>query len=127
MFNNKKNQVLLTAFSASVFYGIWALIANASADNVIISASVQFITSFIFGSIMAIIIEWVFEHTKPPLRFVISAFAPYSLVLCLFVIIHNLIHTENIIATLLPNAIIGTLYFVMYCLKLEKQATKTII
>lgn len=124
MLNTKKSRVLITAFSASIFYGIWAFFANYSAQNAITSALVQFVASFVFGTIMAMIVEWVFEHTKPPLRFVVSAFAPYSLVLVLFFIIHYLINTENIIQTLLPNAIIGTLYFVIYCIKLEKQAAK---
>lgn len=116
---SKTKRVAITAVSAATFYGGWAFFANKGTSNVWTSTLVQFVLSLFFGMTLALLVEFVFERLKKPLRFFVAAFVPYWSALVLFYIAHYLAGTQHILLTLAPNAIVGTLYFVVYVKKLE--------
>lgn len=116
--SEKQKRVLFTAFSASAFYGAWAYFSNAGADNVWSSTLLQLAASFMVGLFMSLVIEAVYVRTSPPFQFVAAAIAPFWLALCAMYGLHWLLGTYKIIQTLLPNAVVGTLYFMLYVHKL---------
>jgi|GEM_PF-814640 len=117
--NNKKTRLILTALLSASIYGGWAYYVNYGSELLFLTVIIQVTCSFIAGYFVATIVEKVFSLTAPPWRYPIASLAPYSITLLLFACIHHFVGTEHILKTLLPNIIIGTGYFLIYCNTLE--------
>lgn len=118
---NKKKRMLITGILSAILYGLWAYYVNYGLPTVLASSIAQAVASFFGGYLVAGVIEFTFGITSKPWRFPISAFVPYGITLALYALIHFFVGTPDILSTIMPNIIIGTPYFVLYVMKLEKN------
>tara|TARA_R110002095_G_scaffold273_1_gene1689 strand:+ start:2105 stop:2494 length:390 start_codon:yes stop_codon:yes gene_type:complete len=125
-FEHKRTRLLVTAISSATFYGGWALFVNWNTESRVASTTAQALCSFIAGYYVASLVEFVFGLLERPWRVPIASTVPYFGVLGIFAGIHYWIGTPHILYTLLPNIIVGTAYFILYCVKLEKFAVDTV-
>lgn len=118
---NKKKRMLITGILSAILYGLWAYYVNYGLSTALASSIAQAISSFIGGYLVAGVIEFTFSITRKPWRFPISAFVPYGLTLATYALIHRFVGTPDILSTIMPNIIVGTPYFVLYVIKLERN------
>lgn len=123
----KKTRLLFTAIISAVAYGGWALYINLDTNVWLRATMVQAICSFLAGYFVSSIVERIFRSTAPPWRFPLSSLGPYSVTLVIFASLHGVAGTEEIFKTILPNLIIGTAYFQIYCIGLEKLAKQEVV
>ncbi len=124
---NKNKRMLITGVLSAIIYGLWAYYVNQGLPTALASSLAQAISSFIGGYLVAGIIEFTFSITPKPWRFPVSAFIPYGITLSIYALVHKFVGTPDILSTILPNIIIGTPYFVIYCIKLEKNDALSLI
>lgn len=113
----------LSAFIAFVGYGGWAYIANIShgADMATRSALVQGSYSFTITLILSLLIEYLFSFGAKKLSQVfLTCFLTCLMLYVSSWGINYIARTPNIIMTILPGAIIGTVYTIAYCLTLYR-------
>jgi len=115
----RQHRQLITAGLSAVCYGAWAYYANLGSDLRLLSTLIQFTGSFIAGYFVAAIVESVFARLSDPWRFPVAAVVPFWSTLAMFALIHIYVGTAEVVKTLLPNFIIGTAYFIVYCHKLK--------
>jgi len=118
---SKNKRMFITGMLSAIIYGLWAYYVNMGLPTAMASSLAQSISSFIGGYLVAGLIEFTFSVTPKPWRFPISAFVPYALTLSIYALVHKFVGTPDILATISPNIIIGTPYFILYCIKLEKN------
>ncbi|MBL4671351.1 MAG: hypothetical protein JKX81_03755 [Arenicella sp.] len=118
---SKNRRMFITGILSAIIYGLWAYYVNQGLPTALASSLAQAISSFIGGYLVAGIIEFTFSITPKPWRFPVSAFIPYAITLSIYALVHKLVGTPDILSTILPNIIIGTPYFILYCIKLEKN------
>ncbi len=118
----RQTRQLITAVLSAVCYGGWAFMANAGSELRLLSTLVQFVGSFAAGYVVSGFVESVHARLSAPWRYPVAALAPYWLTLLLFATVHAWVGTAEIALTLTPNFVIGTLYFLVYCRKLEENA-----
>jgi len=82
----------------------------------------QAVGSFFGGYLVAASVEYTFGVTRKPWRFPLAALGPYAITLMIYALIHAVIGTPDILKTIMPNIIIGTTYFLLYVVKLERDA-----
>ncbi len=123
--NNKNKRMLITGILSAILYGVWAYYVNYGLPTAIASSVAQAISSFIGGYLVAGVIEFTFSITPKPWRFPISAFVPYGMTLSIYALVHTFVGTPDILSTIMPNIIVGTPYFILYCVKLEKNEAQT--
>ncbi|MDQ3287570.1 MAG: hypothetical protein M3Q42_04790 [Pseudomonadota bacterium] len=117
----KKRRMLITGLLSAVLYGAWAYYVNRGLPTAPVSSAVQAVGSFIGGYFVAGLVELTFAHTRKPWRFPVSALVPYGLTLLAYALAHKLVGTPDILATIGLNIVVGTPYFVLYCIKLERN------
>lgn len=122
-FANKQRRMLVTGVLSAIIYGAWALYVNYGQPTALASSITQAICSFFGGYLVASIVELVFGMSKKPWRFPVSAFGPYAVTLSVYALVHSWVGTPEIFKTILPNVIIGTPYFFLYCIRLEREDT----
>lgn len=118
---SKKTRMLITGLLSAVLYGAWAYYVNRGLPTAAMSSAVQAVGSFIGGYFVAGLVELTFAHTPKPWRFPVAAFVPYGLTLLAYALAHRLVGTPDILATIGLNIVVGTPYFVLYCVKLERN------
>jgi hypothetical protein len=122
MGNPATRRTFFTAIISALFYGSWALYINYNSDRLWQSVITQAACSFIGGLLVAVLVEKTFKALEPPWRVPAAAFGPYSLALFLFLLAHLAVGSENPLLLLVPNALLGTVYFYVYSLRLSIQA-----
>lgn len=121
-FDEKRKRQLFTAAISAIGYGAWAFYINHGTESLYSATVVQTVSSFIAGYSVAAIVEKVFWKAQPPWRLPLASLLPFSCVLVIFALVHALVGTEQILLTILPNSVIGFVYFHLYCLGLERVA-----
>ena len=128
LLSSKKVRILLSAFVAFVGYGAWAFYANhAYIFSVSIKAA---LTQGSYSFVLTLSMTSVMEFLHQALGKVRSRLPLTILITCLFLYItswgiNKLLRTPEILMTILPGMIIGTIYTFSYGLALEKLLKKT--
>ena len=121
---------IMIALIAAVAYGSWAFYANwqhAYAAG-IKAACVQGLLSFSVTFVMTVAMEWVFRSCQQEqIRFLLTAFVPLSCILLLMASVHLAVGTPDIIKTITPSAIAGSIYCVVYTLRLNTESPAEIL
>lgn len=119
--------MIITGILSAIIYGLWAYYVNMGLPTVVASSLAQAGCSFIGGWLVAGMVEFTFRHVRKPFRFPVAAFVPYALTLLTYALVHKLVGTPEIFKTILLNIMIGTPYFVLYCVKLEKLDSQKLL
>jgi len=114
-------KILYNALISAIIYGVWTYLANEI--EAFFSALTQASISFLFTFFIAFYLEVLHQKVK---TFKVTVI--YSIGLILFLgtiqaIIHYFINTENILITVLPSYIIGSIYITIYLLHLKKGSS----
>lgn len=118
---NRKVRMLVTGLLSAVLYGAWAYYVNRGLPTAGVSSAVQAVGSFVGGYFVAGLVELTFARTSKPWRFPVSALVPYGLTLLAYALAHKLVGTPDILATIGLNIVVGTPYFILYCVRLERN------
>lgn len=124
---SKKTRMLITGLLSAVLYGAWAYYVNRGLPTAGVSSAVQAVGSFIGGYFVAGLVELTFAHTRKPWRFPVAALVPYGLTLLTYALAHKLVGTPDILATIGLNIVVGTPYFILYCVKLERNESSAVL
>lgn len=104
---------------AGVLYGSWAIHANRSHDvaDIARAASTQFVLSFCSTALLTLMIELVVARGRSLANLVFAAIGPHAGVMAVFVAMHWLSGTPNILRTIAPSASIGLVFCIVYVVK----------
>lgn len=111
------HRVFLISFLALLIYGSWAWAINRTSGSWvgIKSAIAQGGMSFLVTAFMTIGIEYIHQHLKScGLQFWFAALSPIILLLIMMIIIHWALGTPHIFMTIMPSAIVGLTYSLIY-------------
>lgn len=117
LFSNAFLRILVPPLSGLLFYGAWAYWVNMDYGQAVglKAAATQGGYSFIITLVLALFIEWLYRLLKavPRFQYWVAALA------CLLLYatswgLNFLMGTPNIFLTILPGAIISTIYTVFY-------------
>ena len=109
---------------AFCLYGGWAFYVNWSSGvlQASCSAVAQGLYSGINTYIYARIIEFAFHRIAHPLlKWLVPALLPNLLFLSILSVVHWSVGTEEISMTILPSAVIGTIYTALYTTQLHRR------
>lgn len=100
-------------------YGLWAVYANWNHDaaHVARAAATQFVLSFCSTSFLTLMIELVLARGRSAANRVLAAVGPHAGMVTLFITIHSLAGTPNVLRTIAPSACIGLLFSIAYVVK----------
>jgi hypothetical protein len=124
---SKKRRMFITGVLSAIIYGAWAYYVNFGLPTAVASALVQALGSFVGGCLVAGFVEFTFGITNKPWRFPIAAFGPYALTLLTYALAHKLVGTPDIFKTIILNIVVGTPYFALYCVKLERNEAQRLL
>ena len=112
-----KNYNYISAFLAFLLWSAWAFFINVESDNVIISALSQGVASFIITLIMIKLLVYFYKlFPKGGWYFILPSLATVGITSSFVVLIHFMVHTENIFYTVLPTVFVALL-FALYTTK----------
>jgi len=104
---------------AGTIYGLWAIYANRGHDlaHVARAASTQFVLSSCSTALLTLLIELVLARGRSAAHLVGAAIGPHACMVALFIALHGLAGTPNIVTTIAPSASIGLVFSIAYVLK----------
>ncbi len=118
---------LLAGAAGFVGYGGWAFFANLSHGSEIAARAgwVQGTYSLVLTFVMTFVTEWLFARTKE----LAHGMAVTVLIVCIILFssaygIHMVAGTPEILMTILPGFIIGTIYTAVYVWGLQKAQSR---
>jgi len=107
---------------AATIYGIWTYYANDI--GAVTSALTQASLSFTLTFFVAFSLELINKHTQSFGTVVMYILMLLCMLATVQIGIHYVMNTENIIKTVTPSLMIGTVYIVSYILHLNKDKVK---
>ncbi|WP_125170026.1 hypothetical protein [Leptospira perolatii] len=117
---------VLAGLGAGFLWGSWAYYVHAEYGIAVAgkAAATQFVGSSILGTIMTMIMDWVFvvEGASPILKKAGSIFLPVIFAFSVLFIVHLFNGTPNILKTILPSQPVGLAWTVAYTFKLYRGA-----
>ncbi|MEM8594426.1 MAG: hypothetical protein AAGF06_06385 [Pseudomonadota bacterium] len=119
-----KYLLLLPSVLSAILYGGIAYYVNSEHGRhaALIAGFTQAVASAVVTLSAAFLMTWMFAWpAQPRLKFLSSSLGSGVIVLSVFVVIHTIMVTPNVMATILPGLIIGTSYFLLFSLALYKQ------
>lgn len=126
---NTQRYNFLSAFFAFLLWGSWSFYINMSQSSLkagIISGLAQGICSFIITLFITHLIEKQFNFYKA--KFLKIFLPPICTILVtgsVLILVHNLIHTPNIVKTVAPALTVALIFAFVSNLKLYKQYQNT--
>ena len=120
-------RVIISGTIAFLAYGAWATYANDQYGIwiAIRSGFTQGLLSLFVTVTMTFTVEKTFMWTKnAKFQWLLTAFGPLSLLLGLMALVHWIIGTPEILKTIAPSAIVGTIYCTIYTTGLTKAAAR---
>ncbi|HEU4731482.1 MAG TPA: hypothetical protein VFT22_26490 [Kofleriaceae bacterium] len=104
---------------AGTTYGLWAVYANWNHDFVHVAraASVQFLLSFCATSFLTLMIELVLARGRSVANRVLAAMGPHAAMTVLFLAIHRISGTPDVVKTIAPSVSIGLVFAILYVLR----------
>ncbi len=115
-------KIFINGFLSGLLYGTWAYIANDI--GALQSALTQGSMSFTFTFFVAFYLEIANQKADSFKALVLYCVALITFLVVAQISIHYMINTENILATVTPSFVIGTVYIVLYLLHLNKGKNK---
>ena len=108
---------------AGVLYGSWAIYANRGHDvaHVARAAATQFVLSFCSTAFLTLLIELVVARGRSLANLVLAAVGPLAGMIALFIAVHWLSGTPNILRTIAPSASIGLVFCIVYVVKRSRS------
>ncbi|MGK3987104.1 hypothetical protein WME99_28955 [Sorangium sp. So ce136] len=115
----KNGRPFLIGVLAGAIYGLWAAYANWGHDlpHVARAVSAQFALSFCSTSFLTLVIELVLRRGRSLPHLIFAATGPHAAMVTLFMTVHWLSGTPNVLKTITPSAMIGLLFCIAYVLK----------
>lgn len=114
---------LVSALAAGVGYGGWAAYANYDHEAHIWMMAGAIQAVYAFGATLSIthMARWTYRKYDCSIRGTIAGFAAgFILMLLIPITIHSLSGTPNIIMTILPGLIWGSIYLLSFLLSLHR-------
>ena len=111
-------KIFLNACAAGLLYGTWAYVANDK--GALVSAVTQGSMSFSFTFFVAFYLELVHRKASGFTALVLYCVSLIVFLTLMQMSIHYIVDTQNIIATILPSVVIGSIYILFYVLHLKK-------
>ena len=121
--HSKKLRGLLAATAGLLVYGSWAFFINYEHGTLaaLKAGLTQGSYSFVLTLSMAFLMEWLFQLSEQPrVQFSLTFFVTCLLLYSTSWGINALAGTPEIFLTILPGAILGTIYTLSYTLTLYK-------
>ena len=115
---------LALAIGAGCMYGAWALWANSAHGAAAgwRAAGTQFVVSFVVTLAITTVMEQVHASLPSPLRRVAGAIAAsVGVTVILTLSLHYASGTPEILATVVPVLVLGSLYCIAYVANLERE------
>ena len=115
-------KIFYNGIFAATIYGIWTYYANniGAATSALTQASLSFTLTFF----VAFSLELINKHTQSFSKVIIYIVMLLCMLATVQISIHYIMNTQNIIKTVTPSLMIGTLYIVSYILHLNKDKIK---
>lgn len=116
-------RILIPPFTGFLFYGGWAFVVNIGYGQMLAlkAAITQGGYSFTITLVLALMIEWLFLRTKQwPFRLYFIGVIACSLLYVTSWSLNYLAGTPNILLTILPGAVVSTIYTIIYIIGLNK-------
>lgn len=122
-------RIIFIGLIAFFLYGSWAFYINSDFGHAVAlrSGIAQGMLSFSVTTMMSYAMEFFYNRIAWRwCRFVITAYFPLICVLYFMAFVHFLIGTPNIIETITPSMVIGTLYCTSYTIGLSRLSKRII-
>jgi hypothetical protein len=123
MLHNSRKRALLVGAGAFVLFGSWALFANRAhpAPAMARAALAQGSFSAVSSTCAVLLLEYLYGLGRTPARKVMLGAAGTPVIIFLAMAGgHLLARTPNVVATLLPSWISGTIFAVVYTVNLRR-------
>jgi len=111
-------KIFYNALTSAMIYGTWTYFANDT--GAFFSALIQASISFLFTFFIAFYLEVLHRKVK---TFRVTVICSVGLIIFLGgvqALIHYFINTENILSTVLPSYIVGSIYITLYLIHLKR-------
>jgi ABC-type antimicrobial peptide transport system permease subunit len=106
-----------SALLAFVLWSLWAYFINVKSSNVMVSALAQGVASFVITLIMIKLLVYFYRlFPKGGWYFIVPSLATVGMTSSFVLFIHFMVHTKNILYTVLPTVIVAFL-FALYTTK----------
>jgi Kef-type K+ transport system membrane component KefB len=118
-----RKRALIVGCGAFLLFGGWALIANRAhpVSDMARAAAAQGSLSFVSTTFSVLLLEYLYRLGRTPgQKLVLAAAGTPVIVLAIMTGVHALAGTPNIVITLLPSWISGTIFCVVYTLNLRR-------
>lgn len=123
-FDHQYARVLFVGIFTAVFYGSWAAYSNWDYGLAVSgkAAIVQGIAFGIAATCSATLMEMLFGVSRNLIiRYLSASLGAGLIMLTIFIIIHRVNGTPNILMTILPPTIIATPYYALYPMELTRR------
>jgi hypothetical protein len=111
----KVNTSIAIGVAAGVMYGSWAAWANWGHGLAWLRAAVaQFVLSFFSTALLTLAINRVLARGRSPANRLVAATVPLAIAITSFALLHWLLGTPQIAATIAPSAAIGLVFCIVY-------------
>lgn len=120
-----KTRAILVGVAAFLLFGGWALIANRAhpLPAMTRAALAQGMMSFVSSTCSVLLLEYLYGLGRTPRqKLVLGAIGTPAIILAALTVGHIVARTPNVVATLLPSWISGTIFCVVYTLNLRRIA-----
>lgn len=117
-----KYQIFFTSLSAAIGYGLWAIFANFEhgAHAWAMAGAVQAIYAFVATMSVSKVAHWIFLKYECGIKGVTMGFlASFVVMLSIPLAVHNFAGTPDVLETILPGLIIGSIYLISYLIGLD--------
>jgi len=122
--NSSKYRIFLSALAGFVAYGSWGYLVNMShgwhqgLESGLTQGSYSFTVTLFYSGL----IEWLYAKTRKKVLTIVTCSLS---VISTSYAVHTLVGTPEILPTIAPGAVIGSVYVYGYVLGLAKIAGKT--
>lgn len=116
-------KIFFNALFSAVVYGVWTYFANDI--GAVQSALTQASLSFSLTYFVAFCLELLNQKVNSFALVIVSVMSLLLFLAIVQISIHFLMNTENILKTVTPSLMIGTIYIILYILHLKKGSSNS--
>jgi hypothetical protein len=127
MAHGSRKRALLVGTGAVLLFGGWALFANREhpVADMTRAALAQGAFSFVSSTCSVLLLEYLYSRGRTPAQKVIlGAIGTPAIILLAMTAGHVVARTPNVVVTLLPSWISGTIFCVVYTLNLRRLVNR---
>ena len=122
-----KKRAVVVGIAAFMVFGGWALIANRAhpVPDMTRAALAQGFMSLVSSTCSVLLLEYLYGLGRTPaIKFVLGALGTPVIILLALTGGHLLAKTPNVVATLLPSWISGTVFCIVYTMNLRRLVVR---